>query len=178
MQETTGSCSHYCKITEHVPLVALSSAQSQQSKATEATNKVIKMCLDYIITFPNRTITCTAYDLLLWVCSDGTYLAENGSKSIECGHYFLSDFVKDVGKAQPKINGPAHTLCKILKNIVASATECKIASVFENDQDATIMWRTLIEMSHPQPPALVKVDNTIEMILVNDSLKEKNDPKA
>ena len=64
-------------------------------------------------------------------------------------------------------------LCKILNNISASASECEIESAFENGQATTAMRLTLIEIYHPQPPALMKVNNTITIIFINGSLKEK-----
>ena len=66
----------------------------------------------------------------LWVHSDGGCLEEDGHNSRVGGNYFLSVFTEDSSKAQPKPNGPACTLFKILKNIVASAAEFEIASVF------------------------------------------------
>ena len=87
--------------------------------------------------------------------SYGVHLVEDGSKIRAGGHYFLSDFIKDIDKAQPKRNGNMHMLCKILKNTVASAAECEIASDFENDQDATVIRLKILEMNHLQPPVPV-----------------------
>ena len=64
-----------------MPLVALSTELSQKLKATEGTNKAIKRCLDYLITFPNGTITCAAFDMVLWAHSDVANLEEDGTKS-------------------------------------------------------------------------------------------------
>jgi len=98
--------------------------------------------------------------MVLWVHSDGAYLVEPGARSRVGGHFFLSDFIEDLSKAEPKLNGPILNLCKILKNIVSSAAKCEIAVAFENGQDATVIQRTLIEMGHPQPPTPIQVDNT------------------
>jgi len=87
--------------------------------------------------------------MVLWVHSDGAYLVEPGARSRVGGHFFLSDFIEDLSKAEPKLNGPILNLCKILKNIVSSAAECEIAAAFENGQDATVIQRTLIEMGYP-----------------------------
>ena len=102
------------------------------------------MCLYYLITFTNGTITYTSSYVVLWVHIYSTCLAQDTSKIRSGGHFFLRYFIKDIKKARPKINGPAHTLCKVLKNIVASAAECEIASEFENGQDVTVTWRALI----------------------------------
>ena len=87
--------------------------------------------------------------MILWVYSDGAYLVEPNAKSRAGRYFFLSDFIKDISKAIPKLNGPIYVLCKILKNIISLAAECEIGATFENGQDATVIRRTLIEMSHP-----------------------------
>ena len=106
-------------------------------------------------------------------CSDGACIAEEGSKSRVDGHYFLSDFIKYIDKSQPKLNGSIHKLCKILKNIVASASEYELAPAFENSHDATVMLHTLIETENTQPPASMQVDNTKDISFINGTLKEK-----
>ena len=73
-----------------------------------------------------------ASDMVLWAHSDGACLVEPGAKSQVGGYFFLSDFIKDMQIAEPKLNGPTHNLCKILRNIVSSAAECEIVVAFEN----------------------------------------------
>ena len=70
--------------------------------------------------------------MVLWVHSDRVYLVEPNTKSRVSSYFFLSNFISDLSKAIPHLNGPIHTLSKILKNIVSSAAECEIASAFEN----------------------------------------------
>ena len=172
LQEIIGTCLYYCRVTEPLPLVALSTVQGQQVNATDDTNKAVKRLLEYLLTFPNGTITYTASDMILWVHSDGAYLVEPGAKSRVGGHFFLSDFIKDIQTAAPKLNGPIHNLCKILRNIVSSAAECEIAAAFENGQEATVIRRTLEEMGHPQPPTPIQVDNTTAKRFIDGTLKE------
>ena len=68
---------------------------------------------------------------------------------------YLIDFIKDIDKSHPKLNGPVHTLCKILKNIVASAAEREIALSFENGHDASVIRSAVIEIGYQQPPTPV-----------------------
>lgn len=176
IQEIVGTILYYCRVTDPMGLVALSSLTHQQSKATEATSKALQRCLDYLFTFPNGTITYTASDMVLWVHSDGAYLVEPNAKSRVGGHFFLSDYISDlstISKIVPRLNGPIHTLCRILKNIVSSAAECEIAAAFENGRDATVIRRTLIEMGHSQPPTPIQVDNTTAQRFIDGTIKEK-----
>ena len=62
---------------------------------------------------------------------------------------------------------------KILKNIVASASEFEIVSAFENGQNATVIRRTLMQINHPQPQTPKQVYNTTEISFFNGNLKEK-----
>ena len=78
--------------------------------------------------------------MILWVHSNSAYLAELSAKSRVGSSFFLSNFVSDfsiLAKATPHLNGPIHTICKILKNIIPSAAEYEIATAFKNRQDAT-----------------------------------------
>ena len=97
-------------------------------------NKAINRCLYYLLTFPNGTIVCTASVMLLCVKINGSYLVEDSAKIRVGGHYFLSEFIKCIDKAQPKLNGPIYTLCNMLKNIVASASECKWNQTLKMDK--------------------------------------------
>ena len=132
IQEFVGTIMHCCRVTEFMPLVALSSISFQQSKATKDATKALKRCLDYLFTFSNGSITCTASNMILWVCSNRVCLVEPSAKSRAGRCFFLSNFIKDMSKATPKLNSPIHVLCEILKNIVSSAAKCKIVAVFEN----------------------------------------------
>ena len=114
--------------------------------------------------------------MVLWVHSDGAYLVEPNAKSRVGGHFFLSDFISDASKLSqivPRLNGPIHILCRILKSIVSSAAECEIAAAFENGLDAVVIRRALIEMGHPQPPTPIQVDNTIAQRFIDGTIKEK-----
>ena len=73
----------------------------------------------------------------------------------------------------PRLNGPIHNLCRILKNIVSSAAECEIAATFENGQDATVIQRILIKMGHPQPSTLIQVDSTTGQRFIDGTIKKK-----
>ena len=70
--------------------------------------------------------------MVLWVHSNSAYLVEPNTKSRVSGDFFLSDFICDLSKAEPKLNGPIYHLYKILKNIVSSTAKCEIAAAFEN----------------------------------------------
>jgi len=60
-------------------------------------------------------------------------------------------------KANPKLsrpprNGPIHTECKTIRNVVASAAAAETAGIFGNSQIAIPISRALEALGHPQPP--------------------------
>jgi hypothetical protein len=56
------------------------------------------------------------------------------------GHFFLSDTPSDPKQAariQPTRNGPVHTTCQIMRNVLASAAEAEIGALFLNKLNQT-----------------------------------------
>ena len=64
-------------------------------------------------------------------------------------------------------------MCKILRNIMASAVEAEYGALFLNGQAAVPIKTTWIEMHHPQPPILIQVDNSTAVGIANKSIKQK-----
>ena len=64
-------------------------------------------------------------------------------------------------------------MCKVLRNIMASAAEAEYGALFLNVQAAFPIRTTLIEMHHPQPPTLIQVENSTAVGIANKSIKQK-----
>ena len=73
----------------------------------------------------------------------------------------------------PTNNIPIHTLCKIIKTVMSSATETKIGATFLNTKDALPIQTTLEELKHHQPPNPMQVDNTAAVAFSNSIIKHK-----
>ena len=157
-------------------LVALLLLTNQKSKAIESTKKALQRCLDYLLTIPNGTKTCTASNMILLVHSDCAYLLKLNAKSRVGGYFLLSNLMSDVSKLSqivPCLNSLMHALHRIFKNVVSSAAKCEIARVFKNRQDAIIIQHALIEIGYPQSPTPIQVNNTIAQRFINSTIKEK-----
>ena len=73
-----------------------------------------------------------------------------------------------------KLNGIFHTLCSILRFVVASAAEAKLGALFLNCQEGTIFKTTLEDLlEHPQPKIPVHCDNVTVVGIVNNSIKQQ-----
>ena len=95
--------------------------------------------------------------MIFHVDSDAAYLVVDGARSRIAGHYYLSSNpIPKPGIPTPAHNGPLHTLCRILKTIVASAAEAETVGLFQNAQFAIFIRRCLIALGHPQPPTPIK----------------------
>ena len=66
-------------------------------------------------------------------------------------------------------------MCTILKYVAASAAEAELGTLFmfKNAQRDKIIWLTLKEMGHPQPPTPRHTDNTTMVGIVNSTIKHQ-----
>ena len=150
-------------------LSALSEIASQQTAPTEKTMERVNTFLDYMATHPDAVIRYWKYDMVLNIHSDASYLTAPKARSRAGGHFFLGSIPKD--SCPIRLNGAIMTQCAILKCVAASAAEAELGTLFLNTMDARILRLTLEEMSHPQPPTPIHVNNTTAVGIVNNTIK-------
>jgi len=150
-------------------LPALNEISTSQAAPTVETKNKIQWLLDFVATYPNATIRYCKSDMILYVESDAAYLVMLNAKSRYPGHFYLSN------KANPSLprNGPIHTECKNIRNVVASAAEAEPAGIFNNSQIAIPIRRALEALGHPQPPTPIKTDNTTAHSFVYANIRKK-----
>ena len=98
----------------------------QQSSPTKNTEPAVTHFLDYAATNPSAIIQYKAGNMILHIYIDSSYLSEPRVCSCTGGHNYLSLLPTDLKKYPnfpPPANGPIHTECRILKHVVASASE-------------------------------------------------------
>ena len=103
--------------------VTLSAIGTQQASATEDTARAIHQILNYVATYPNDGITFRASDMVLAAHSDAAYLNASKARSRAGAYIFLSE-----DEPIPKLNGPVLTIAQIIKLVMASAAEAKLAA--------------------------------------------------
>jgi hypothetical protein len=113
--------------------------------------------------------------MILHIHSDASYLSEPKARSRVGGYFFLGGKDNPDPKAPPpKPNGPIHVESRILRNVMASATEAETAAIFHNEQEGAWIRNILEEMGNPQPgPTPVQVDNQVADGIANDTVKTK-----
>ena len=136
----------------------------------------VQQLLDYLVSNPNAIIRYHASGMILFIHSDSSYLSVTKERSRSSGVFFLSDYKPDAmifSAYTPILNGFIFIMCKILRNIMASAAEAEYGSLFLNVQAEVPIRTTLIEMYHPQPPTPIQVDKSTAMGIANKSIKQK-----
>ena len=84
--------------------------------------------------------------MVLWVHSDASYLSCPKSGSIAEGMHFLSEKYPSLNNPtnfEPTLNGIVFVVWKILRNIMASASEAELGALFLNYQDTVTIRITL-----------------------------------
>lgn len=109
--------------------------------------------LNYAASNLNARIIFRASDMLYKIDSDAAYLVCPNRRRAG-GYNYLGN------KDNNLFNGPIYILAKIIKNVMASAAEAEVASLFLNAQEAVQIRLTRIDMGHPQPPPPLRTDNT------------------
>ena len=139
----------------------------------------VQQLLDYLASNPNAIIRYNASGMILFIHSGASYLSVTKASSRASGVFFLSDPKPDAitfSEYTPILNGFIFIMCKILRNIMASAAEAEYGALFLNGQSAVPIRITLIEMHHPQPTTPIQVDNYTAVGIDNKSIK-KNAPR-
>jgi hypothetical protein len=109
--------------------------------------------------------------MVLNIHSGASYLSEPKACSQACGHFFMGSIPRD-GKPS-KLNGAFHTLCSILRCVVASAAEAELGALFMNCQEGMILKSTLGDLGHPQPPIPVHCDNVTAVGIASNTIKRQ-----
>ena len=132
-----GTFFNYGIAVDNTILFALSTITSEQSAATSNTANKITQLLNYLATNPDATIWYTRSDMLLWVHNNASYLSCPKARSRAGGMHFLSDKPPSPhypANFEPTLNGIVYVVCKILRNIMASAAEAELGALFLNFQ--------------------------------------------
>ena len=175
LQSIVGTLLYYARAVDNTMLPALGTLAAAQTKGTQATADAATKLLNYAATHPEAVVRFTASDMILHVHSDASYLSESEARSRAAGFFYLSSDqdVTPPNATPAPLNGPVHILCKIINNVMSSATEAEVAGLFLNGQDAIMLRNTLEFLGHPQPATPIQTDNSCAEGIANDTVKQK-----
>ncbi len=97
--------------------------------------------------------------------SDASYLSRPRARSVGGWFAYFGD--------THTINGPVAYASKMLDCVVASVAEAELGSAFMSAQRAVQHRNTLADFDYPQPPTLLRIDNTVALGLADNKLNRK-----
>ena len=104
--------------------------------------------------------------MILKIHSDAAYLAASKARSQSGSFIFLGNIDGSL------INGFIHVIAKILKNVLASASEAEISALFNCAKKEVPMRFTLIEIGHTQPPTPMCTNNSTTNGIMNATITQ------
>ena len=167
IQRAVGKLLYYARAVDPTMLHAINDISLSAAKGTEATLDAITYLLNYAHTHPNTEIIYRASDMVLRVDSDAAYLVAPEARSRAGGYHYMSN------KKGSIFNGPVLVLAKVIKNVMASATEAELGALFMNAQEAVALRNCLEAMGHKQPATPLKTDNNTANGIINNTMKQK-----
>ena len=124
MKQVCGIFLYYVIAIYNTILPTVSNISSEQSKATTNTAKQVAKLLNYLASNPQAKIQYRASGIQLAIHSDASYLSLDESISRASGIHFLTEGPSDPKNLEdfmPTTNGILLVVCKIMRNIMASA---------------------------------------------------------
>jgi hypothetical protein len=118
-------------------------------------------------------------EMVLYVESNASYLSESKARSRYAGYHYISSASPPPPQPgqpphpAPPLNGPINVPCKIMREILSSASEVKLAGLFYYGKEAAPEHITLEELGHPQPPTSIVTDNSTATGITNNTIQQK-----
>jgi hypothetical protein len=168
VQKIVGRILYYARAVDMTVLMVLSTIASEQTKGTERTLEKAYQALNYLATHLNAVVQFCVSDMVMNNQLDASYLSKPNARSRACGHFLMGSLLKDGDPI--KLNGAFHTLCSILRFVVASAAEADLGALFLNYQEGYVFKTTLEDLGHPQPKIPVHCNNTTAVGIATNTI--------
>lgn len=107
-------------------------------------------------------------DMKLAVHSDTSYLSEPKAPNRAGGHFFLS-----IDEEVPRNDGAILNIAHIIKHVMSSTTEAKLAALYIIAQEAVNIRIILDKMAHKQPPTPIQTDNAMVDAIIHGKVQPK-----
>ena len=174
IQSIVGNMLDYSKSVNPTMLQAINENFLVQSRPIWDTEGKARILLDYAATYPNAILCYKDSNMELHMDSDAAYLTIPEARSCYEGNFYLSDWPSPSPiKANPERNGPIHTECQKICNVVSSADEAETCGTLNNGKTAIGMRPALIVLNHKKTATTLKTDNSITKGFVNLGMKPK-----
>jgi hypothetical protein len=149
VQQVLGTLLYYARAIYCTLVPCIGTIATDQSCATKLTMVAITKLLNHVATYPDASITYHASGMQLYAESGASYLSKTKARSRFAGFHYLSDQLEDPTNPpinQPPLNGAINVPCKILKEVLSSASEAEMAGLYHNGKEAVPECITLEEL--------------------------------
>ena len=171
-----GTFLYYAISIDNTILPAISDISSEQSNATTNTAKKVAKILKYLASNPLVEIQYRESGIQLAINSDVSYLSVSQSRSRSSGVHFISKGPPEPDNPEDFVltnNGILLVVCKIMRNITASAAEEEYGTIFFNAQRAVPIRTTLSEMVWKQVSPATQVYNSTAVGITAKEFRQK-----
>ena len=125
----------------------------------------LEKLLQYVSKYRNMGIRYYASAMILQLMSDASFLCRPKAASVVGSLAYLG--------SPHGINGPISCHSKMISCVVASVAEAELAGGFQIAQTAVNLRRMLHDLGYPQPPTLLRMDNTVAIGIATESINAK-----
>ena len=165
LQSVIGTLLYYSRAVDPSICTALHELGSIQSRPTENDMKKMYRLLGYVSKHRNMAIRYHASNMILQLLSDASYLCRPKARSVYGTYCYFG---------QPdRINGPIACASKMIGSVLASVAEAELCGGFKVAQDAVQYRRIANDLGYPQPPTLLRMDNTVAIGLAQGTINAK-----
>jgi hypothetical protein len=165
LQSVVGTLLYYSRAVDPSICTAVHQLGSVQAQPTENDMANMHRLLQYVSTHHNNGIRYYASSMILQLMSDASYLYRPKARSVCGGFSYLGP--------SNAINGPISCGSWMSDCVCASVAEAEIAGGFQIAQAATHHRRILSDLGYPQPPTLLRMDNTVALGLASGQMNAK-----
>jgi hypothetical protein len=127
--------------------------------------KKLDKLLQYVSKHRNMGIRFYASTMILQLMSDASYLCRPKAASVVGSVAYLG--------SPYGINAAISCHSKMISCFVASAAEAELAGGFQIAQAAVHYRRILHDLGYPQPPTLLRMNNTVAISIATESINAK-----
>ena len=160
-----GTLLYYSRAVDPSISPAVHALGSIQSKPTKNDMKKLEKLLQYVSKYRNMGIRYYASSMILQLMSDASFPCRPKAASVVGSLAYLG--------SPDGINGPISCHSKMISCVVASVAEAELAGGFQIAQAAVNLRRILHDLGYPQPPTLLRMDNTVAIGIATESINAK-----
>jgi hypothetical protein len=165
LQSVVGTLLYYSRAVDPSICTAVHQLGSIQAQPTQNDMAAMERLLQYVSRHPNNGIRYYASNMKLQLMSDASYLSRPKARSVCGGFSYLG--------TPTAINGPISCGSWMINCVCASVAEAETAGGFQIAQTATHHRRILSDLGYPQPPTLLRMDNTVALGLASGQMNAK-----